>query len=114
MKPELDTALARNKFAQDWKVLRKKLQDVGLTVEVSDDSFSKSVPLAQSILTQLRDSRGKPEILIRCNESNFQHHASDVFDILGHYSWVALSHWLHVGALRCPAVALESRLLKVL
>jgi hypothetical protein len=114
MKPELDTALTRNKFARDWKVLRKNLEDLGLPVEVSEDSFSTSVPLARSILMQVRESRPKPETLLRCDEASFQKHVSNVFDALGHHSRVALSHWLHVGALRCPSVALESKLIEVL
>ena len=114
MKPEFDIALARNKFTRDWKVLRNNLEDLGLPVEVSEDSFSTSVPLARSILAQARESRLKPEILLRCDAASFQEHVSKVFDALGRYSRVALSHWLHVGALRCPSVALESKLVKVL
>ena len=116
MKPELDIALARNKFLRDWKTFRATLiERFALPVELSENSFDISVPLAQTILAQLTKKLSKPpKIDTRCGGSDFKDQNAKGFNELGRYAWLVLSHWKHVGAVRIPSVALEPRTLELL
>jgi hypothetical protein len=113
MKRETKVALARNKFLRDWKKLRDQLMTrFGLPVEISENSFDSSVALAERVLAQIKQL--PPEIDNRCSEREFQEQAAKVFDKLGRQSWLVLSHWKHIGAIRVASVALEAKAMDLL